>query len=532
MRVCRSIVSIAAVAVACLCTSVRAATTVDDLRKEVEDLRKRISSKERDTSPIRSVDSAMDSKYGPNAQVTTKAGKLEIGGLLQIWNYSIQDSRNDVFDDEGTFAGSGGTSEAIDNNGYRIRRSELRFTLSIHENITAVIQIDPAREATSFAPLPSNQGLFKSQRENPSIALDTPIANTSVGRVQTGAGAANRMLEDAYINYHGFVPKHDFTIGQFKPPMGEEGTRNSAYLDFAERAMVTQINDERDIGVQAHGTWWNDRFQYWLALFNTPGNFFGTANSAAEPRGSAQFGNRSDDNDAKDFVARVLIRPIWGAEDGCTNWGFLELGASGQVGTHGESGDRTGDGSGPINGLNRLETNAIRSAAWIYYKPVGIVRGWWMRGEAGYHKDRTVPNSVNVFGLGSGPNGEQAAPNPFSRTGFYVSTGYKLTDSLFAERLAGGGFFNNLLQPVEFVFRYERFENIISEDLVAPDIRSDQFKTSVFTAGVNYYIKAYNMRVQLNYMQVNEQEDNINQPARGFTEVKNNVLIFTYQVNF
>jgi hypothetical protein len=40
------------------------------------------------------------------------------------------------------------------------------------------------------------------------------------------------------------------------------------------------------------------------------------------------------------------------------------------------------------------------------------------------------------------------------------------------------------------------------------------------------------MRVQLNYMVVNEQEDKINQAARGFTEVKNNVLIFTYQVNF
>jgi hypothetical protein len=515
--------------VAVLCGVARAGTTVDDLRKEVEDLRKRINNKDSAASPIGGIDKSIDSKYGPNAKVTTKAGKLEIGGLLQIWNYSIQDDHQDVFGDTGNAAGTGGTSEAIDNNGYRIRRAELRFTMSIHENITAVIQIDPAREATSFAPLPSNQGLFKSQRENTSIALDTPIANSSVGRVQSGSGAVNRMLEDAYINYHGVVPKHDFTIGQFKPPFGEEGTRNSAYLDFAERAMVTQLNDERDIGVQAHGLWWNDRVQYWVALFNTPGNFFGTANTAAEPSGTAQFGNRSDDNDAKDFVGRVMVRPVW---DDRGAWGFLELGGSYQFGTHGESGDLTGDGSGPINGLNRQETAANRAAAWVYYKPMGPVRGWWLRSEGGYAKDRTVPNSVNAFGLGSGPNGEQAAPNPFTRTGWYFSTGYKLSDSIFADRLGKGGFFNNLLQPVEFTFRYETFQNIITEDLNKPDTHTDRFNTSVWTTGVNYYIKAYNMRVQLNYMVVNEEEDKINQAARGFHEVKNNVLILTYQVNF
>ena len=30
------------------------------------------------------VDTAMDSKYGPNAAVTTKTGHLQIGGLVQV----------------------------------------------------------------------------------------------------------------------------------------------------------------------------------------------------------------------------------------------------------------------------------------------------------------------------------------------------------------------------------------------------------------------------------------------------------------
>ncbi|HYF50509.1 MAG TPA: porin, partial [Planctomycetota bacterium] len=459
--------------------------------------------------------------------------KLEIGGLLQIWNYSIQDDTDDVFGDHGGAQGTGGTSETIDNNGYRIRRTELRFSMDIHENITAVVMIDPAREATSYAPVPSNGGLFKSFRENPAIAIDDPdafnINRTSAGRVQTGAGQKPRMLQDAYINYHGVVPHHDFTIGQFKPKIGEEGVRSSAYLDFAERAMVTQINDNRDIGLEVHGTWWDDRFQYWLGAFNAPGDFFGTSVNTSSIRiGEGQFANRSDDNDAKDFAARFLVRPIWN----CGPWGSLELGYSGQWGTHGESGDLTADGSGPINGLNRLETAAHRQFAWVYYKPMGPVRGWWVRGEGGVFKDRAVPLSVSALGLGSGPLGEQAAPNPFDRSGWFVSTGYKLTDSVFAERLSRGGFWNRLMEPVEFAFRYERFHNIITEDLVQPDQHTDVFHTDVFTAGVNYYVKAYNMRVQVNYMLVNEQEDKINNAARNFTEVKNNVFIFTYQVAF
>jgi phosphate-selective porin len=513
--------------------SVRAADTVTDLKKDVEDLRKRITARTSAESAATSkVDSALASKYGPGAGVTTKAGKLEIGGLLQIWNYNIQNDTNDVFGDTGAHAGSGGTSEAVDNNGYRIRRSELRFSIDIHENIQAVVMIDPAREATSFAPLPSNQGLFKSFRENPSIATGFPIANTSVGRVQAGTGQANRMLQDAYINYHGVVPHHDFTVGQFKPKIGEEGVRSSAFLDFAERAMVTQDNDLRDLGAEVHGSWWGEgkdgRFQYWLGAFNGAGNFFGTASPATSALGEGQFQNRSDDNNSKDFAGRFMVRPLWNHGP----WGSMELGYSGQWGTHGESGDLSTDGSTPVNGLNRLSTAASRQAAWIYYKPMGPVRGLWLRSEWGYQKDRTAPFTVNALGLGSGPLGEQAAANPFSRQGYFGSIGYKLSDSVFADRLNSGGFFNNLMQPVEFAFRYERFGNIISEDLVQPDQHTDVFNTDVFTAGVNYYVKAYNMRVQVNYMLVNEQENKVNQANRDFHEVKNNVFIFTYQVAF
>jgi hypothetical protein len=519
---------VALVAVAGLSRGLSAGSAVEDLRKEVEDLRKGVAEKERATAAVGKLDVLGERKYGPNAPVTTKNGKLEIGGLLQLWNVSIDNDHSDVFSDNGAWAGSGGTSEAIDNNGYRIRRAELKFTMHIHENVTAHVMIDPAREATSFPGMPSNQGLFKSQRENTSVALGTPIEQSSPGRVAIGSGLAPRLLQDAYINFHGVVPHHDFTIGQFKPAMGEEGPRNSAYLDFAERAMCTQINDYRDLGAQVHGTWIDDRVQYWLGAFDGAGNYFGTAgdpNSAA--LGTFEFANRSDDNDQKDFLGSVLVRPIWN----CGPWGSLELGFSGMFGRHGESGDGSTDFTAPVNGLNRRETAAIRQAAWGFYKPMGPVRGWWLRGEWDMQRDRTVPLSVNAFALGSGPFSEQGNPAPFTRQGWFFSTGYKLTDSVFAERLAGGGFWNNLLQPVEFAFRYETFENVVTEDAVNPDRHTDLFKTQVWTAGVNYYVKAYNMRVQVNYMVVDDPSLH-SADGRVLREVKNNVFIFTYQVAF
>jgi len=505
------------------CAFAGAAPSVETLRKEVDALRKRLN--DRAFAPITRVDAITEKHYGPDVPVSTNAGKLEISGLLQIWNYSITNDSSDVF---GNREG-GSTSDAIDNDGYRIRRTEITFKLDIHENITAVIMIDPSREALSSAPIPSNAGLFKSRLENPSVAAGSPVALTSVGRVQTGAGASNRMLQDAYINYHGVIPHHDVQLGQFKPHMGEEGTRSSAYLDFAERAMVTQSNDLRDLGIQVHGTYWNDRFQYWVSAFNGAGNFFGTAINAASGQTSQDFQNRSDDNDSKDFLGSFLVRPIWFDKE-CTWYGHMELGYSGQVGKHGE-GHRENPIEAPNNGLNRADLYAHRHAAWFMYRPFGHARGLWVRGEYGYQHDRPAPLAVNALGLGGGAFGEQTSPNPINREGFYMSTGYKLSDSIFADRLSKGGFWNNLIQPVEFAFRYERFENIITEDLVAPDIRSDLFNTEVLTAGVNYYIKAYNMRVQVNYMAVNEVTNDSNE-ARGLREVKNNVFIFTYQVSF
>jgi len=90
-------------------TSLRAADD-GELRKEVQELKKEIEALRKDkaaSKPMASsnVDKAIDNKYGPNATVTTKEGKLTISGLVQIWYQHIQNDNHGRFFDSGAFPG-------------------------------------------------------------------------------------------------------------------------------------------------------------------------------------------------------------------------------------------------------------------------------------------------------------------------------------------------------------------------------------------------------------------------------------------
>ena len=486
-------------AVLLVCTGVKAVEISqaewDRMKKDIDDLRR---NKAGQSSQINSnVDKIMDSKYGPNTPVKTNTGKLTISGLVQVWYYSIQNDHHGLFEDANV-NGVADTGEAIDNDSFRIRRTELKFTMDIHENVTAVVMMDPAREATSFPSMNANTGTSKR------------TANVNVANVQTGAGAVPRLLQDAFINYHGVVPHHDFTIGQFKPFFGEEGIRSSGQLDFAERSFIGQLGDQRDLGLAIHGAWWNDRFQYWLDVMDGAGNYFGSA---------GQFQNRSDDNDDKDYGYRVLVRPLWKQE----TWGSLELGMSSEWGKHGESSGRNPIDT-PLNGLNRERTSAIRHAAWASYMPGGPVRGWWLRGEWSYMKDRHNPESViDLAGNDESGNNLQDIGAPFHVQGWYVATGYKLSESRFADCST------SWLKPFEFTFRYDTFQNVQVADLNNPR-HTDVFATSVYTAGINYYIKGHNAKIQANYDFVNNPDQS--NGSRSFHDPHNDNFVVNFQVAF
>lgn len=474
-----------------------------DQAKDLEALQREIEAlnRELDAPPAgvrSSVDQAMDSKFGPNAATTTRSGKLVVSGLISIWYYSIQNDSRGLFNNPDEVLDS---NQASDNDGFRVRRTELKFTAEINENITGVLMIDPARENGSVPLVSSNQGAYK-RRNNvaPEISDDDASGSrTAIRNVQTGAGNVPNILQDAYINWHGVLPHHDSTIGQFKPPFGEEGIRSSANLDFIERSLIGLGGDARDIGGMIHGTWWNDRFQYWGGGFNGAGNYWASA---------GQFQNRSDDNDEKDYYIRALIRPVW---DDC--WGKLELGGSLAFGTHGESANAD-PGADPVRGLNRNKQHAQRGAAWISYFAPGKLKGLWVRGEYLHIRDRNAPGQV----IDTEDGGTQTAGKGFAGDGFYASMGYRFGEQFCMPEWA---------KKFEIAFRVEQFYNVQVQDLTDPS-HTDNYKTRIATAGLNYYLKGSGTKLQLNYSIVDEPESD----TPNFHEVKNNSLVVNFQVAF
>ena len=455
---------------------------------------------------------------------TTKVGKLQIGGLMQVWYYSIQRDNRGVFSDSGV-NGISDVNSTLDNNSFRIRRSEIRLTMDINENISSFLMIDPAREALGFPQFPSNQGnIKKANNVAPEYLAATKgllgINSTSaVAAVQNGASSttAPRLLQDAYINFHGVVPYHDFQVGQWCPRIGEEAIRNNGELDFVERSMLGfQGTDYRDMGAMVHGSWWgkdcNDRdgrLQYWAGLFDGAGSYFDVGNNQ----------NRPDNNNSKDFNGRVMVRPLW---DDC--WGHLELGGSVQCGRHGQ-GHNDLPITAPSNGLNRPSDWAMRWNAWGSYKFGDMLSGLWMRAEWSSIKDREAPGSViDVQGNGTGTNKyAQQLGQAFSRQGAYGTLAYKFEDSKICNLPCW-------FKPFEVLGRFDQLQNIETADLVTP-YKTDVFYTRVWTAGVNYYIQGHNAKIQANYNWVDLPGDKSG-PNRVFHDTRNDSFVINFQIMF
>jgi len=496
-------------------------------------LRKEIQASQK-VEPIVGVDSALANRSadGLHLAAKTRTGKLKVSGLTQIWFQSVANDNDGIV--RNPPAGDLSESNAgNDNDTFRIRRAEINFDFEITENISARVSIDPAREsAPLFYPLPT---LAVHNRSSGLNGRFYPAFNTfsAIQPAENPAAMANipRLLQDAYLQFDRVAPHHDFRIGQFLPPAGEESWRNNGELDFAERSMGGFLDHVRDLGLMIHGSWWDERFQYWAGVFNGPDG------SVLSDPDIVPGGNRSDDNDEKNIAWRLAVRPVWNED----RWfGRLELGYARTDGWTGEAGQGY-DASSAINGTN-IELTAInKQSAWGWYRPGGAARGWWLRGEWNSQRGRHSAffGRTNLLGIGADATTDasgvtvvrgQLVPAPVTTSGWHAAMGYKLSDSIFGERLRRGGAASRALERMEFAVRYEAFENIAMEGLVDSDRSVDQFKTRVFTTGINYALSPRNTRLQANYLWVDEATDR--HPDRGLREVRNNVFVLNFQVGF
>jgi len=179
----------------------------------------------------------------PEPMIKVGRGSLNIGGLLQGW--FTHDELTSVKDE------------------FRIRRAEIKLYGEILPKFKYVIMFDPAQRISLRA---SDNSLLRNSTDTSGI------------------------LKDAYIRL-GHLPHHELTVGQFLIPVGEEGSRPTAHLDFVERSIIGRtFEHRRDIGLMLKGDY--GLAEYYLAGVN------------------GEEANAKDLNNRKDYIGRLVLKPF------------------------------------------------------------------------------------------------------------------------------------------------------------------------------------------------------------------------------
>ncbi len=188
-------------------------------------------------------------------------GELKFGALLQAWY---------VADDSPASTGSSWLGNTTGYNTFRFRRAEIKLSGKITPAWGFEVMFDPSKSQNFTG----------------------------------AAGTDGKILQDLAVTYLG-LKGHEFSLGQKKIALTEEGIRSSSELDFAERAQVTRtFSDKRETGLFYKGEY---------------GEMF--AAQASITNGSLSNTN-SETNDTVFAAARFDVKPAHG----------LLLGASGGTG--------------------------------------------------------------------------------------------------------------------------------------------------------------------------------------------------------
>ena len=188
-------------------------------------------------------------------------GELKFGALLQTWY---------VADDSDRSTGTSYLGNPTGGSTFRLRRAELKMSGKVTPSWAFEVMIDPAKSQV-FA-----------------------------------TNGDDKILQDLAVTYIG-LKGHEFSMGQKKISISEEGLRSSSELDFAERSRITRIiGDARQTGLFYKGEL-GEKFGAYVSVTN------GTLS------------NTADDNDLLFSAARLDFKPVKG----------MVLGVSGGTGASG-----------------------------------------------------------------------------------------------------------------------------------------------------------------------------------------------------
>ncbi len=204
--------------------------------------------------------------FPPPTTLKVADGELKFGLLLQAW-YIMDDSAQ-------ASSGTDYLGNPTGVNDFRLRRAEIKLNGKVTPDWGFEVMIDPTK--------------------SPSVT----------------AGADGKILQDLAITWLG-LKGHEFSLGQKKIAMTEEGLRSSSEIDFVERARITRvIGDQRQAGFFYKGEY---------------GEMFGAQASITNGLPS----NVSGTSDRLYYAARFDVKPmkglVFGVSGGTGNQGTQAL---------------------------------------------------------------------------------------------------------------------------------------------------------------------------------------------------------------
>ncbi len=151
--------------------------------------------------------------------------------------------------------------------------------------------------------VPETADTFLLRRVRPTI--EGTFGNIYDYRFTPDFGGGKSVIIDAYVAAR-FNPAAVVTVGKFKAPVGLERLQSGADLRFIERGLPTSLVPNRDIGVQLSGDLAGSVFSYQLGYFNgvTDG---GSSDSLPSPDVESDTGG--------DFAARVFLQPFLASDN-------------------------------------------------------------------------------------------------------------------------------------------------------------------------------------------------------------------------
>ena len=355
----------------------------------------------------------------------------------------------------------------FDSSGFTFTSADTNFALGLH----GLVQMD---SRTYFGENNVANSGFLLRRARP-IITGTVFHDFDFNLTPDFAGTVQ--ILDAFVNYH-YRPELQLIAGKYKPPIGLEALQADANLLFNERALVTDLVPNRDVGLELHGDLWGGAISYAAGVFD------------GAPDYSSSTANTNLDSDLS-YDGRIFVQP-WIKSDVDLLRG-LGFGVGGNYendrdGVNGLTPGYTTDGQQRFftYGAGTLADGQhwrVSPQAYYYYGPLGVMSEYAI-------SDQKVRNGAAHADLGN---------TAWEVQGGWILTGEDASYNGVTPRhpfnLHGGGW-----GAWQVVGRYEQL-NV--DDSAFPTFASSAASASAahaWSAGFNWYLNR-NVRFNASYSQ-------------------------------